>query len=77
MKEEKMRVETERRRRRRRMNRDEWRDGNWATFASVAVCVLQIFLRFSLGQGYVGSLTAANYAASQALQRCFFSLHHL
>ncbi len=43
-------------------------DDNWATFASVALCVLQIFFCFNLGQGYVGSLTAPNCAASKALQ---------
>lgn len=40
-----MRVETERWER----NGDEWRDDNWATFASVAVCVLLIFLLLQSG----------------------------
>lgn len=45
----------------------------------VCVCVFYRFfslLCFNLGQGYVGSLTAPNYAASKVLHWCFFSATH-
>lgn len=58
-----MRVETERRRRRR--NRDEWRDGNWATDFTD-------FLGFSPGQGYVGGLTAAKLRCSKSTSAMLF-----
>lgn len=47
-------------------NRDEGRDDNWASFASVSVCFTD-FLCLNLGQGYLGCLTAPNYTALKVL----------
>lgn len=50
----KMKVKKKQRKKRGERNGDEGRDDNWASFASVSVCLTDTSC-FNLGQGYVGS----------------------